>query len=53
MLLNAILREANYSIVMHKIRVKRMLKNIEKKRAKTLTRVNKSIYLKITIEKIE
>jgi len=53
MLLNASLREASYNVVMHKIKVKKIFKEIEKKRAKTLIRVNKNIYLKITIKKIE
>lgn len=30
-----------------------MLKNIEKKKAKALIKVNKNIYLKIVIKKIE
>jgi len=53
MLLNASLREASYNIVVHKIKIKKIFKNIKKKRTKTLNKVNKSIYLKITIKKIK
>jgi len=38
---------------MYEIKVKRILKDIKKKRAKTLIKINKSIHLKITIKKIE
>jgi len=53
MLLNASLRKASYNVVVHKIKIKKILKDIEKKKAKTLTKTNKSIHLKITIKKIE
>jgi len=53
MLLNASLREANYDVVVHEIRVEEMLKDVKKKRAKTLIKVNKDIYSKIIIKKIE
>ena len=53
MLLNASLRKASYSVVVYEIKIKKMFKDIKKKRAKTLTKVNKNIYLKITIKKIE
>jgi len=51
--LNASLREASYNIVVHKIKIKKMLKNIKKKKTKMFIKINKNIYLKITIEKIE
>jgi len=53
MLSNASLRKTSYDIVMHKIKIKKLLKDIEKKRTKTFIKINKNIYLKITIEKIE
>jgi len=53
MLLNASLREASYNIVVYEIKVKEILKNIKKKKTKTFIKINKNIYLKITIEKIE
>jgi len=52
-LFNASLREANYIVVIYEIRIKEILKNIKKKRAKTFIKINKSIYLKVTIEKDE
>jgi len=52
-LLNASLRKASYNVVMYEIKIKEMFKNIKKKKTKTLIKVNKSIHLKITIEKIE
>jgi len=53
MLLNANSREASYNVVVYEIKIKKIFKNIKKKKTKTLIRVNKNIYLKITIEKIE
>jgi len=54
MLLNASLCEVSYNVVVYKIKVrKRMLENIKKKRAKTLIKTNKDIYLKIIIEKVK
>jgi len=55
MLLNASLREASYNVVIYEIKIKRIFKNIKKKKkkAKTLIKVNKNIYLKITIKKIK
>jgi len=53
MLLNISLRKANYDVVMHKIKIKKIFKDIKKKKTKTLIKVNKDIYSKITIKKIE
>jgi len=53
MLLNASLREASYNVVVHEIKVEKIFKNIEKKETKTLIKINKSIYSKITIKKIK
>ena len=47
------MREVNYNIIVHNIRVKEMLKNLKKKKAKAFIKVNKSIYLQVTIKKIE
>ena len=47
------MREVNYNIIVHNIRVKEMLKNSKKKKVKALIKVNKSIYLQVTIKKIE
>jgi len=40
-------------VIIHEIKVEEMSKDIEKKRAKTLIKINKDIYLEIMIEKIE
>jgi len=54
MLLNASLRKASYNIVIYEIKIKKMFKDIKKKKkTKTLIKVNKNIYSKITIKKIE
>jgi len=47
------LRESNCSVIIYKIRVKEIFKNIEKKEAKILIKINKNIYSKIIIEKVE
>jgi len=39
--------------VIHEIKVEEMSKDIEKKRAKALIKINKDIYLKMMIEKVE
>jgi len=53
MLLNTNLRKVNYNVIVHEIRIKRMLKNIKKNDAKTLIKINNYIYSRVTIEKIE
>jgi len=53
MLLNASLCKVNYNIVVHKIRVKKMFKNIKKDDVKTLIKINNYIYSKVTINKIK
>lgn len=52
-LLNANLYKAGYNIIVYKIRIEEIIKNIKKKRAKIFIKINKSIYSKIIIEKIE
>jgi len=39
--------------MIHEIKVKEMSKNIEKKEMRTLIKINKDIYLKMMIKKIE
>jgi len=51
MLLNANLRKANYNVVIYEIKIKKKFKKFKKKKAKTLIKINKKIYLKIIIEK--
>ncbi len=51
--LNASLREVSFKIVIHEIKIEEMSKDIEKKRAKALIKINKDIHLKIMIEKVE
>lgn len=46
MLLNANLRNTNYEIIIHKIRIKEMLKNMGKKEQKYLLRLTKT-YIQI------
>ncbi len=53
MLLNASLRGVSYEIIVHKIRVDRIFKNIKKDNAKTFIKFNACIYLEITIDKIK
>jgi len=43
-LLNTSLRKVNYNIIIYNIRVKDIFKNIKKKEAKILIKVNKNIY---------
>ena len=40
---DASLRDVNYEMIVHEIKVKRMLKNMKKNDAKTFTKINKSI----------
>ena len=53
MLLNTSLHEVSFEVIIHKIKVEEMFKDIEKKKAKTLIKINKDIYSEIMIEKIE
>jgi len=53
MLSNASLREVNYNIIVHKITIKRIFKDIEKNNAKTLIKINNCIYSRIIIDKIK
>jgi len=53
MLSNASLRKVSYNIIIHKIRIKKIFKNIEKNDAKTLIKINNYIYSKVIIDKIE
>ncbi len=50
---NASLHEVSFKIVIHEIKVEEMSKDIEKKRAKALIKINKDIHLKMMIEKVE
>ncbi len=51
--LNASLHEVSFKIVIHEIKVEEMSKDIKKKRAKALIKINKDIHSKITIKKVE
>jgi len=53
MSLNTSLHEVSFKVIVHEIKVEEMSKDIEKKKAKTLIKINKDIYSKIMIEKIE
>ncbi len=53
MFLNISLHKVSFKVIIHEIKVEEMSKDIEKKRAKTLIKINKDIYLEIMIEKIE
>ncbi len=50
---NASLREVRFKIVIHEIKIKEMSKDIEKKRAKALIKINKDIHSKMMIEKVK
>ncbi len=50
---NASLRKVNYNIIVYKSRVKKIFENIVKKRVTIFIKINKNIYLKIVIKKIE
>ena len=52
-LLNISLHEVSFKIVIHEIKVEEMSKDIEKKRAKALIKINKDIHLKMMIEKVK
>jgi len=51
--LNIILHEVNFKIIIHEIKVEEMFKDIKKKKIKALIKINKDIYLKMMIEKVE
>ncbi len=51
--LNISLHKISFKIVIHEIKVEEMSKNIEKKRVKTLIKINKNIHLKMMIEKVK
>ncbi len=51
--LNVSLHEVSFKIVIHEIRIEEMFKDIEKKRAKVLIKINKDIHLKMMIEKVK
>ncbi len=51
--LNISLYEVSFEIVIHEIKIEEMSKDIKKKRAKTLIKINKDIHSKIMIEKVE
>ncbi len=53
MSLNTSLREVSFKVIVHKIKVEKMFKDIEKKKAKTLIKINKDIYSEIMIKKIK
>ena len=52
MLLKTNLLKTNYNIIIYQSRVEEISKNIKKKQ-KIFIKINKNIYLKITIKKIE
>ena len=51
--LNVCLREISFEVVIHEIRIEEMSKNIEKKEAKALIKINKDIHSEMMIKKIE
>ncbi len=51
--LNASLHEVSFKIVIHEIKIEEMSKDIKKKRAKALIKINKDIHSKMMIEKVE
>ena len=51
--LNTSLCEVSFKIVIHEIKVEEMSKDIKKKKAKALIKINKNIHLKMMIEKVE
>ncbi len=50
---NACLCKISFEVMIHKIKVEEMFKNIEKKKMKMLIKINKDIHSEIKIEKIE
>ncbi len=51
--LNTSLHEVSFKIVIHEIKIEEMSKDIKKKRAKALIKINKNIHLKMMIEKVK
>ncbi len=51
--LNISLHEVSFKIVIHEIKIEEMSKDIEKKRAKALIKINKDIHSKMIIKKVE
>ena len=51
--LDASLRNVNYEMMIHKIKVKKMFKNMKNERAKTFTKINKNIHSKMKINKMK
>ncbi len=51
--LNACLHKISFKVVIHEIRIEEMSKNIKKKEAKMLIKINKNIHLEIMIKKIK
>jgi len=45
MLLNTSLCEINYDVIIHEIKIKKMLKDIKKDNAKTFIKINNYIHL--------
>jgi len=52
-LLNACLCKISFEVVIHKIKIEEMSKNIKKKEVRMLIKINKDIYSEMMIEKIE
>ena len=50
---DASLRDVNYEMIVHEIKIKRMLKNMKKNDAKTFTKINKNIHSKMKINKMK
>ncbi len=51
--MNACLCEISFKVVIHKIKIEEMFKNIEKKEVRMLIKINKDIHSEMIIEKIE
>ncbi len=50
---NACLYKVSFEVVIHKIRIKEMFKNIKKKETRTFIKINKDIHSEMMIKKIE
>jgi len=50
---NASLCKVSFKVVIHEIKIEEMSKDIKKKRAKALIKINKDIHLKMMIEKVK
>ncbi len=51
--LNTSLHKVSFKIVIHEIKVEEMFKDIKKMKMKALIKINKDIYLKMMIKKVE